>query len=155
MKRLGMKIGTTTGYNADMIGIVAEEAKLQGFNPDTIVCSNDALAGRPHPWMAYEVVRRLQIYPLEAYVKIGDTLADIHEGLNAGMWTIGVTRTGNELGLSEIECERLESGKLNKLLTEAENRFYNAGAHYVVDSVKDSIPILDLINSRLAEGEKP
>ncbi len=31
---------------------------------------------------------------------IDDTLAGVEEGLNAGMWTIGLTISGNEVGLA-------------------------------------------------------
>ncbi len=34
-------------------------------------------------------------------------MPDIEEGLNAGMWTIGVAMTGNEVGLSEAEITKL------------------------------------------------
>jgi len=33
-----------------------------------------------------------QIYPMEAFVKVGDMLPDVEEGLNAGMWTFGWQR---------------------------------------------------------------
>jgi len=46
-----------------------------------------------------------QIYPMEAFVKVGDTLPDIEEGLNAGMWTIGLAETGNEMGLTEAQID--------------------------------------------------
>ena len=57
--------------------------------------------------MALENARRLGVYPMESIVKIGDTLPDIEEGLNAGMWTIGLAKTGNEIGLTEQEIEDL------------------------------------------------
>ena len=34
----------------------------------------------------------LGVYPPEAIVKIGDTIPDIDEGLNAGAWTIGPSK---------------------------------------------------------------
>jgi hypothetical protein len=37
--------------------------------------------------------------------------AGILEGLNAGMWTVGVARSGNELGLSWAEAAELQAGK--------------------------------------------
>ena len=54
-------------------------------------------AGRPYPYMCLQNAINLQTYPMEAMVKIGDTLPDIEEGLNAGMWTVGLARTGNEM----------------------------------------------------------
>jgi len=37
----------------------------------------------------------------------------------------------------------------------AADRLYQAGAHYVVDSVADLQPVLDDIAARLARGERP
>ena len=57
--------------------------------------------------MYYRNAIALGVYPLWACVKVGDTPSDIAEGLNAGMWTIGITRTGNEVGLSKVELDAL------------------------------------------------
>ncbi len=97
----------------------------------------------------------LEIYPMEAFVKIGDTLPDIAEGLNAGMWTIGLAKTGNEMGLTEQEINALEPDVLNVKLERAYQRMHQAGAHYVLDSIAEVPPILDEINARLARGERP
>jgi len=37
----------------------------------------------------------------------------------------------------------------------AYTRMYQVGAHYVVDSIADVMPILDDIEARLKRGEKP
>ena len=41
-------------------------------------------------------------------------LSDIAEGLNAGMWTIGVTRSGNAVGLSEDDWVKLGDAEQKK-----------------------------------------
>jgi phosphonoacetaldehyde hydrolase len=92
---------------------------------------------------------------MEAIVKIGDTLPDIEEGLNAGMWTIGLTMTGNELGLTEAEIQALDPELRERKRARACQRMATAGAHYVVDAITDVPPLLDDINARLARGEKP
>jgi phosphonoacetaldehyde hydrolase len=155
LKQRGMKIGTTTGYNADMISVVAAEAKKHGFDPDAVVCSSDVPVGRPEPWMIFKCASRLKIFPMEAIVKVGDTVMDIEEGLNAGTWTIGVAKTGNELGLSEKEIDSLNPNDLNQRLQRARQRLVQAGAHFVVDGVADILPILNEIERRLRCGEKP
>ena len=38
---------------------------------------------------------------------------------------------------------------------EAVKRLTAAGAHYVIDSVADLLPVVDLIEGRLARGERP
>ena len=92
---------------------------------------------------------------MEALVKVGDTLADIAEGLNAGMWTIGVAQTGNEVGLTEKEFAGLDPEARRTRLNLAYQRMFQAGAHYVVDSIAAVPPVIDEINERLVRGERP
>jgi phosphonoacetaldehyde hydrolase len=151
----GLKIGSTTGYTTEMMALLLEEAKKRGYVPDSSVCASQVPAGRPYPWMCLQNALNLQVFPMESMVKVGDTLPDILEGLNAGMWTIGVAKTGNEMGLTEQEVSALEDGVLKSKLARAYQRMYQAGAHYVVDGISDVPDVLDKINARLARGERP
>jgi phosphonoacetaldehyde hydrolase len=98
---------------------------------------------------------KLGVYPLEACVKIGDTVPDIEEGLNAGMWTIGLAKSGNELGMNEQEIAALPADRLQACLERATWRLAAAGAHYVVDTIADVLPVVERIQQRLAAGERP
>lgn len=151
----GLKIGSTTGYTTPMMQLLLLEAKRRGYEPDVTVCADDVPYGRPEPWMCLENAKRLRIFPMHAIVKVGDTLPDIAEGLNAGMWTIGVAKTGNELGLTEDEVARLEPHDLKRRLSRAHERMKAAGAHYVVDTIADVPSVLDDIDARNASGERP
>ena len=155
IRKRGMKIGSTTGYTSEMMEILLKEAEKRGYAPDSTVCASEVPAGRPHPWMCLQNAMNLQIYPMEAIVKVGDTLPDIAEGLNAGMWTIGLAKTGNEMGLTVKEIEELDPQIREQKLNRAYTRMAQAGAHYVVDSISDILPILDDINERLRRGERP
>jgi len=88
-------------------------------------------------------------------VKIGDTLPDIEEGLNAGMWTIGLALSGNELGLAAQEGAALPAEILNAKREQISSRMVHAGAHYVVDGIWGCVPIIQDIDARLARGERP
>lgn len=155
LRSRGLKIGSTTGYNRAMLDRVAAHARTQGYAPDCALCPDDVGGGRPMPWMCYEAAMRMRVFPLWTLVKIGDTEADIAEGRNAGTWTIGVARTGNEIGLSESQWDALPAGQQAPLLTRARDRLGAAGADYVIDRVADVEPILDVIDTRLARGERP
>ncbi len=154
-RKRGLKIGSTTGFLHEMMDILLVEAKQRGYEPDSTVCAADVPAGRPEPWMCLRNAENLGVYPMEAIVKIGDTRPDIAEGLNAGMWTVGLAKTGNEVGLNAEEIEALDAEELDYKLTRARERMAQAGAHYVVDGIGDCDPIIDEINARLARGEKP
>ena len=80
-----MKIGASTGYNREMVGVIAKQAARQGYVPDSIVCSDDVPAGRPAPWMSMTKAMQMSVYPFELIVKVDDTLPGITTGLNAGI----------------------------------------------------------------------
>ncbi len=151
----GLKVGSTTGYTKEMMVLLQEEAKKRGYVPDSTVCATDVPAGRPHPWMCLKNAFDLGIYPMEAFVKVGDTLPDIAEGLNAGMWTIGLVKTGNEIGLQEKDVLALDPDVYEYKANRAYTRMAQAGAHYVVDSIADVPPLLEEINERLQCGDRP
>ena len=153
LRRRGIKIGTTTGYLREMTAINLRDAKRQGYEPDSTVCASDVPAGRPYPYMCLQNVINLQVSPVEACVKIDDTLPGIEEGLNAGMWTIGLAVSGNEVGLSLPQWRALSEGDRQARRGRAYQRMQMCGAHYVVDTIADILPCLDDIEARLARGE--
>lgn len=151
----GLKIGTTTGYSRTVMDVLEPLARAAGYLPDAIIVPDDSPAGRPTPYMMYLNAIRLGVYPMAAVVKVGDTVPDMEEGRNAGVWTIGVSMTGNELGLTAAEVAALSESDLTARLAPIEARLRSAGAHEVVRSIADLPPILESIESRLAAGERP
>lgn len=145
----GLKIGSTTGYTRAMLDLLVERSAKEGYSPDCSLAPEEVGAGRPHPFMMFETAVRLQIYPMSAIAKIGDTPADIHEGLNAGAWSIGVAGTGNMVGLSIEEFHALSKTEKESRLTKARAELQSAGAHYVVDTLNDVNKVLDDIDARL------
>jgi phosphonoacetaldehyde hydrolase len=150
-----LKIGSTTGYTGEMMALLKDEARKRGYEPDASVCATDVPEGRPAPWMCVENAKILGTYPFEACVKVDDTLPGIEEGLHAGMWTIGLAKTGNEIGLTEAEIDALDSADLSQRMDRARTRMDGIGAHYTVDGIWDVPPLIDDINSRLSKGETP
>ncbi len=105
--------------------------------------------------MCYLNAIRLRTYPMHTMIKIGDTISDVTEGLNAGMWTVGIVRTGNMVGLTADEFTALPPAEQSAALETGRRRLTRAGAHYVMDGVVDCVPIVDAIEERLAKGERP
>ena len=155
LRKRGYKIGSTTGYTTEMMKINLADAKKQGYEPDSTVCASDVPQGRPYPFMCLQNAINLGVSPVEACVKIDDTRPGVEEGLNAGMWTIGLAISGNEIGLSLAEWEKLPKPDQERLRQGAYTRMYQSGAHYVVDKIADIMPCLDDIEARLARGERP
>lgn len=152
MRRKGLSIALTTGYNRDMMECVLAKAAEQGLKGDVALCADDVPAGRPAPWMALDCARRLDIFPLSACIKIGDTLVDIQEGRNAGMWSIGVGISGNMVGLPLEKWEALDAQQQETFRGAASRDMLRAGAHTTVDTIADCPAVIDLINARLASG---
>ena len=151
----GFKIGSTTGYTRPMLDLLLEHARAQGYSPDLSLCPDDVGGGRPKPWMCYRLGMEFQLSSSAACVKVGDTPADIAEGRNAGMWTVAVAATGNEIGLSEEEFAALSETEREARVAAGRSNLLVAGAHYVVDSVADCEGVLDEIERRIGNGYGP
>jgi phosphonoacetaldehyde hydrolase len=155
LRQEGILIGSTTGYTREMVVPLLPRAAAAGFSPESTVCADEVPAGRPAPWMAINSAMQLGVYPMEACVKVGDTLLDIAEGLNAGMWAVGVTKTGNEVGLTQAEVEALPGRELASKLQTASERMLQAGARYVVEEVLQLPAVIADVGVRLGRGERP
>jgi phosphonoacetaldehyde hydrolase len=146
----GLKIGSTTGYTRAMLDVLVHSSANSGYRPDCSLSPEDVGGvGRPHPFMIFETAVRLGVYPLSAIAKIGDTRADIEEGLNAGTWSIGVAGTGNGIGMSCEEFYALPVQERERRLAGARGELAGAGAHYVVDCLAEVDAVLDDIEVRV------
>jgi phosphonoacetaldehyde hydrolase len=151
----GYKVGSTTGYPRSVGQIAARAAIEQGYEPDVMVCADEVPAGRPEPWMLLRAMEKMRVFPPSAVVKVGDTSADIDEGFNAGAWTVGVTNTGNYVGLDRQEMAALPADEKARLVRHAADTLKDAGAHYLISSIGELPPVLDEIEICLALGEHP
>jgi phosphonoacetaldehyde hydrolase len=130
-------------------------AATNGYRADCVVTPDEVAGGRPHPWMIFLNAIRLQIDHLPTIVKIGDTISDIEEALNAGVWSIGVTRTGNLVGMTANDFVALPRDEQQRRLKAARGALLDAGAHEVIDSVAELEPKIDQIETWLREGRLP
>ena len=96
-----------------------------------------------------------QIGKVAHCVKVDDTLPGIAEGCNAGMWTVGLMLSGSPAGLTAAEFAAATAAELAALRARIAPEFTAAGAHYVIDTIADLPPVLDDIERRLAQGERP
>lgn len=151
----GVKTATTTGYSRSTVRRLLPVIGRQGCTPTVTVSSDEVAAGRPAPWMCCRAAELLGVYPLWTAVKVGDTPVDIEAGKNAGMWTIGVTRTGNAVGLDEQEIAVADPDELAAASAEAARSLEAAGAHYLIDGAWDSLHVLFEIDARIHRGERP
>ena len=149
----GIRIGSTTGYTRKMLAPVLAQAAQQGFQPDASVCPDEVGAGRPAPWMLLKNAQLLDVYPPSTCVKIGDSVVDIEEGRNAGMWTIGLTRTGNLVGLDSEQWAQLPAATKKIRIDHAKKILIAAGADYVAEDLASCNQALAKIERRLRNGK--
>lgn len=148
-----IRIGSTTGYTRETMNAVQPAAREVGIEVEALYTSSssDVPAGRPSPWMIYRNCIDLDVYPPSAVVKVGDTLQDIYEGKNAGAWTVGVVIGSSLLGLSAEAFARLDEGERGRRLSEVREAFFQAGAHYAIDSLDELDTSITAIEQHLAE----
>lgn len=155
LRAQGIKIGSTTGYTNAMMEVVAPAAAQKGYVPDCYVTSNGLPAGRPAPFMIYQNMIHLAITSPLSVIKIGDTLSDICEGVNAGVWTVGVVLGSSEMGLTEQETTALPCEELYNRMKTVRQNMLAAGAHYVIDSINELTNLISIINQKLNERMQP
>jgi phosphonoacetaldehyde hydrolase len=155
LRRRGLKIGSTTGYTRPIMAKVLPRAAAAGYEPDNLVCAGDLAEGRPSPLMIYRTMADLGVYPPSALVKVDDTAPGIEEGRAAGTWTVGVTASGNEVGLSLDAWRALTPAQQHTCTVRAGDVLRRAGAHFLIDTVADLPPVIDEIERRMAAGERP
>jgi phosphonoacetaldehyde hydrolase len=143
LRQRGIKIGATTGYTKELVEVLLPLLAEQGYVPDAVVTSSDVKRGRPAPFMAFRCAEKLDVWPMSSIVKVGDTVADIKEGLSAGMWTIGFAACGNEMGLDEPELNALSPTERTERMFAASERLRQAGAHAVVEGPSDLVSAID------------
>jgi phosphonoacetaldehyde hydrolase len=105
--------------------------------------------------MIYKTLLDVGVWSTRAVIKVDDTEVGIAEGINGGTWTVGVSVSGNVFGLSEQDTKALPRDEFERRRACATDKLLAAGAHYVIDSVADLLPVVHAIEGRLARGERP
>lgn len=80
-----IKIVLNTGYKRPVAeGLLQKLYWKEGRTFDLLVTADDVNMSRPHPDMIYAAMKHFGIVYAEHVAKIGDSIADIEEGKNAG-----------------------------------------------------------------------
>lgn len=143
LRSMNIKIGSTTGYTDEMMEIVVPRAKDNGYAPDFYCTPNSVNnMGRPYPYMIFKNMEALKLSDVRSVMKVGDTVADIKEGKNAGIISVGVIEGSSIMGLSKAEFDAL-SEEEKKLESQRVRRVYNeAGADFVIDNLSKLVSLV-------------
>jgi phosphonoacetaldehyde hydrolase len=155
LRNKGLKIGSTTGYTNKMMDVVVLNADKKGYYPDFYITPDETNSfGRPYPYMIYRNMEALKLTAPWKVVKVGDTISDIKEGINAGVWSVGVVIGSSEMGLSLEEFNSLTDSEKEAIISKTERSFRKNGADFTIKSMSELPMLIEKINDLIAEGKK-
>lgn len=111
------------------------------------MCSFTLPAGRPAPYMIFENLTKLAVPSLDAVIKVGDTIADILEGVNAKVYSVGVILGSNEMALTEAETKSMPASEPEARIADVKERMLAAGASYVIRTIEELPALIETINA--------
>ena len=155
LKARGIRHGSSTGYPRAAMDRVLPKVATLGLAPEVVLTSSDAKMGRPAPYLIFEAMQRLEVLQVQSVVKVDDSPFGLEAARNAGCWAVGLAASGNLMGLSVAELAALAPEERAERTSAARVRLEQSGAHFVIDSVADLIPVIDEIEARLANGVSP
>lgn len=130
----GIYVACDTGYSAEACEAIYDALSSRYGIKFDAVADSEGVRGRPTPFLVYDVMNKLSVYPPAAVVKADDITAGVQEGANSGAWAVGLYRTGAH------NFEQLR----------------DAGADFLVPGAKN-IPdlVFGHIQPRLMRGARP
>lgn len=153
LRAMGLRIGSTSGYNREMLDVVEKLAASKGYVPDCAIAASEVSQGRPAPYLNWRAAESMGVWPASACVAVGDTLVDVQAGRTAGFWSVGIARTGNLVGLSAADWAALPKSEQDLRLASARAALTAAGAHLVIDTIADLPDAILALELRAASSE--
>lgn len=101
----GIKVALDTGFSQDITNLILKHTKwLSNKLIDTVVSSDQVSLGRPFPYMIFKIMEKFSIENVKEIIKVGDTLVDMQEGINAGCSNIIAVTSGtcNQLQFNQF-----------------------------------------------------
>ncbi|MGE5108368.1 MAG: HAD family hydrolase [Sphingobacteriales bacterium] len=89
LKSKNIKIGMGTGFPRSIFESIFNYLKWDSIGFDYIGIAEETGKGRPYPDMILDMIKTLSLQQ-ENFLKVGDTMADIQEGKNAGVRTVAI-----------------------------------------------------------------
>jgi len=80
----GARIALTTGFSADVTGLLLERLGWSVGVVDAVITTDDVPAGRPAPYLVHRAMERTGVTSVRRVLTVGDTVLDLEAGTNAG-----------------------------------------------------------------------
>lgn len=137
IRESGIRIGSTTSYSTEVMEFLTKIAAKKGIIVDCWINADQVNGqGRPNPYMIFKNMEKMGVSSVRNVIKVGDTVNDIKEGINAGVVTVGVIDGSSEMGLSYAEFEALSDEDKNISRKKVHDKFKNAGANYIINDFR-------------------
>lgn len=95
LREKGIKVVLNTGYSREVAdGLLRQLGWIENPLIDATITASDVSSSRPHPDMIFLAMEKCGISDASAVAKIGDSMVDIEEGLNAGCGLVAGITTG-------------------------------------------------------------
>ena len=137
LRSKNIHIGSTTGYARSIMAGVLPVAASMGVAPDCVICADEIADGRPAPDGVLANMAQFGVTDPAEALKIDDAAPGVLEGVNAGARSIGITLSGNGVGLSAEDLVALSCDEVGEARRAAAQPLMAAGAAATLDSVAD------------------
>ena len=153
-----IKLGFSTGFTREMVDTILT------LNPElndilhTTIAADEVTIARPAPFMVYKNMMNMEIMDPDSIIKVDDTEMGVKEGDYAGCWSVGITKYSNLMSMTEDEVEEfilMEPEEYIRKTKEISHKFYDSGAHFVIETIQELPLIVDYINYNLHHGMFP
>jgi phosphonoacetaldehyde hydrolase len=137
----GIRIGITTGYSREIVDSMMPKINSAGIIYNNLVCADEVSNPRPKAGMINKILDSWEIYNFGKFqfIKVGDTVADIHEAHNGQINSCQVLDTCSDLGhitKSEIQVNRNRE-LFNSEREKVKRKFEEAGAEFYCYNLHD------------------
>lgn len=141
----GIRIGITTGYSREIIHALGDRLHKRGIIYNNLVCSDEVRNPRPKAGMIFKILDDWEIYNFgnHQYLKVGDTIADIHEAQNANISSCQVIDTCSDLGHITKSYPRNNRELFNSQRSLIRNKFKEAGADFYCNNLSEIYNVLN------------
>jgi phosphonoacetaldehyde hydrolase len=152
-----LKFGITTGFPKNMIPPITKSLHIQDFEwmINSIVAADEVPHSRPHADGINKIMKQYNITNPHEVIKIGDTPADMAEGLNAGAYTIGLVKYNNKMGEAVDNINDDKSRMDAKLLKDAYYDLEKVRPHFVIHDIRKLPTVFGMIEYRKLTQKNP
>ena len=90
LKDQNIKVGLGSGLSRDIFDKVLSHLRWNQNDFDYVGIASEIGKSRPDPAMIVDMMKKLSLNSPGEFMKVGDTVADIQEGKNAGVLTVAM-----------------------------------------------------------------